>query len=216
MFDTLKTKLMYPVRIGVEYPTKDKRLEQLDAMGLNIADFVHFAPGQFNVSKARELFDKYKCVSVRTFSDREHEVCLGPVKYEIGRFEEVERFCRENTREYHLLVNQAISVKDAIITGKIMWLDDVRYYIDYFHGAGTPRNVDNMGGDLRVVGGLVHRHDIPLSPDRATNMALYELVEKTKNVPQSLKPNPVLLEFQFYPYQIGRRKERLIFWEWLT
>ena len=183
-------------------------------MGLNIVDFIHFAPGEFNASRAREFFKAYGRVSARTFSSFEHEVFCGPIKYEMERFEDVEKFCTQNNRDYHILVNEAIPVKDALITGKIMWLDDLRYHIDYFLGRGTARDVENRGGDLVAVEGVASRHE-PLSSDAPTNTALLALVEKTRQVPEFLGTDSILLEFQIYPYRIGRRKEKLIFWEWL-
>lgn len=201
-------------RGNLGYPLKDRRLRQLDVMGLNIVDFIHFAPGEFNASQTREFFNIYGRVSARTFSSFEHEVFSGPIRYEMDTFKDVEDFCTANNRDYHILVNEAIPVKDALITGKIMWLDDLRYHIDYFLGRGTTRDVENRGGDLVAVDGVACRHE-PLSRDAQTNIALSALVEKTKQVPEFLGTDSVLLEFQIYPYRIGRRKEKLIFWEWL-
>lgn len=199
------------------YPTKEKRLAQLDMSGLNIADFIHFAKGEFAEDKARAFFEKHKCVSVRTFSDDEHAKYLSPEIYEVKDFGEVKAFCMKITGEYHILINQAIAIKEASITGKIIWEDDIRYRIDYFYGAGTPRDIDNiMRSNLNVAEGVVHLHGRPLSDDAPTNIALHKVVNATQDFIKVIKVRPVILEFQIYPHPIGKRNENIIFWEWLA
>jgi hypothetical protein len=203
-----------PRRIDA-YPTKEKRLEQLDALGLNIADFIHFARGEFVEDKAREFFEKCdECVSGRTFSDDEYGKHMGPVKYEMSEFEQVKAFCMENTGRYHILINQAIAVKDAFITGKILWKDGLHYCIDYFYGAGTPRDIENMGGDLKVAEGTARYG--PLSDDASANIELRKVVNKTQDVTEFLRVEQVTLEFQIYPYPVGKRDDNVVFWEWLV
>jgi hypothetical protein len=212
------------------YPTKEKRIDLLRMWGLNTADSIHFARGEFAEDKAkdktkdraeekaRKFFEKHECVSVRTFSD-ESRKCMSPVRYEIKEFEEVNAFCMENTGKYHILINEAIALKDALVTGKITWEDNLSFDIEYFYGPGTPRDLENIDRALLRVAERTGKPRLsrPLSDDANTNFRLLEVVDKIQNADEFIKTywKPIMFEFQYYPYPVGVLGRHDVFWEWL-
>lgn len=204
---------MMPLKVKSVYPTKEKRLGQLEEWGLNIADFISFPSGGFDETKARQFFEKHGSASVRTFSNDEQREYKGPVKYEIADFDEVKQFCEANNSNWNLLINQTVSRADALITGNIMLDHDGNYCIEYFLGSGTPRDVeDEEKTIMRVNGNTLERQT--LSEDQEINQKLKRLINETQFVGGMLGTGSVILEFQFYPYSVGKGKTELIFWEW--
>lgn len=192
------------------YPAKHLRLNELRESGLNIADFIYFPIAGFDEETAKKLFEKYSSVSVRTFAPSELLVHATPVKYEMTDFKVVEEFCKEQNREYNLLMNQAINLKDALITGKIAWINSENFHVDYFYGPGTPRYMDeDRQVALHTVTGNLKQQTRPDVDER-----ILEVVEKTKTAIAHFRP--IIFEFQIYPYEIGVLKQKTIFWEWLS
>ncbi|MFH1247517.1 MAG: hypothetical protein V1644_04000 [Candidatus Micrarchaeota archaeon] len=191
------------------YPPKNVRLQQLRESNLNIADFIHFPINCFDEEVAKKFFEKYHCVSVRTFATSELLIHATPLKYEMTDFEVVKEFCKEQNKTYNLLMNQVIKIKDAGITGKIAWFDNQNYHIDFFYGEGTPRYMDDDHKiDLHTATGSIGNQPQNLDSQ------LLSVVEKTKTAISDFRP--IIFEFQLYPYDIGMRNEKLIFWEWLS
>src|SRR5438309_8508074 len=112
----LNTRI-YPTAYPGRYPLKVRRLEQLDRIGLNIADFVCFPPKQLDIEELTKFCSKYKAVSCRTFAADEDKQFKTPVKYEISDIEDVLDFAREQNETYYLLINEALPLKDSVIAG---------------------------------------------------------------------------------------------------
>jgi len=180
------------------YPLKARRLEQLDELAINIADFIFFAPGQLDAVELRDFCAKHKAVSCRTFAEDEDKDFKTPVKYEITDADEVERFARAQNDKYYVLVNEALPLKDSVIAGNIYFNSPEDFICEYFRGPGTPRDIDNRK--------LEH-----------VDAAHFGSVDELRQLPEAISRfpyRPVIFEFSLYPYPVGKRHNRLIFWEW--
>src|SRR3989344_3025633 len=126
-----------------EYPLKDVRLSQLLEAGINVVDFVCFAPGQLDEEGLRAFFEKYKKISCRHFHADESTHFKCPVKYEQTDWEVIVAFCRENNKKFYTLCNQAVALEDSTFAGNILFHQgDRSYTIEYFEGYGTPRDIE--------------------------------------------------------------------------
>ena len=190
----------FPSRYITNYPLKVRRIEQLDEVNLNVADFICFPPGQLRAAELEDFSRKFRAVSCRTFAADEDKEFKTPVKYDISDFEEVLEFATAQNRKYFVLVNEALPLKDSIIAGNIYFTSASDFIVEYFRGPGTPRDVDAK----------------PLEHVRSSKFGslvgsgLEPLPLLVARFPQ----RPAIFEFSLYPYPVGRRKERLIFWEW--
>jgi hypothetical protein len=180
------------------YPLKVRRLEQLDELGLNVADFICFPPKQLKVSELKDFCAAHESVSCRTFAAEEDKDFKTPVKYEINNFEEVIAFAKQHNEKYFVLVNEAIPLKDSLFAGNLMFNSPEDFLCEYFRGEGTPRDLEN-----RRVFRAIRRDDI-------AQPWLGQLLELVNRFPF----RPAIFEFSVYPYAIGRRQNRIIFWEW--
>jgi hypothetical protein len=191
---------MYSHKPIKAYPLKVRRLEQLYAAGLNVADFICFAPGELKVSDLKAFCSKFRAVSCRTFAADEDKDFKTPVKYEISTFEDVLEFGHEHNRKYFLLVNEALPLKDSVMAGNIYLRSRSDFIIEYFNGPGTPRDIDSKPLkriDSQHFGSFPHSGLDPL-PEFVSRLGLH----------------PAIFEFSLYPYPVGRLRQRLIFWEW--
>jgi hypothetical protein len=187
-------------KTGLVYPLKVRRLEQLDEVGLNVADFVCFPPNRLNLGEIRSFFKKYKSVSCRTFAADEDKAFKTPVKYEIRNLNELLTFAREQTQSYFVLINEALPLADSVIAGNLLFKSRSDFLLEYFRGPGTPRDIDSKP---------LTRVDTSHFPFiTATGLGMLpDLVDR-------FPYRPVIFEFSLYPYPVGRRREKLIFWEW--
>jgi hypothetical protein len=190
----------FPSRYITNYPLKVRRLEQLDEVGLNVADFICFPPNELRVGPLRGFFNDYKQVSCRTFAADEDKEFKTPVKYEISEFDDLLNFATAQNKKYFVLVNEALPLTDSLIAGNIFFNSSSDFILEYFRGPGTPRDVDTKP--------LQHLR----SPDVGSlaGSGLEPLPACVARFPQ----RPAIFEFSLYPYPVGRRKQNLIFWEW--
>ena len=184
----------------IPYPLKVRRLQQLDDLELNIADFVCFPPGELNVKGLRQFFSKYKSVSCRTFAADEDKEFKTPVKYEISNAGELLDFARAQNVRYFVLVNEALPLKDSVIAGNLYFSSPTDFLCEYFRGPGTPRDLDHKPIERVDAADFGSLHGLGLEP-------LPELVAR-------FPYRPAIFEFSLYPYPVGRRRNQLIFWEW--
>jgi hypothetical protein len=193
------------------YPPKDTRIKQLLDAGFNIVDFVHFGIEKYDSNVARAFFNKYGLVSIRTFADDESKDYATPVQYEIeiDNFDQAERFCIEQNKTYHILMNQALKRADSVLWGNILWYDLSKFTVEYSYGPGTPRDIETKSmEDLRILHGNLSEYILPESKDRQ----LMEVVRKTSLFLTTVRP--IVIEFQLYPYPVGLLQEKWVFWEW--
>ena len=191
---------MHLNRRAAFYPLKVHRLEQLDNAGLNVADFICFPPKELDEKELRKFCARFKSVSCRTFSTDEDREFKTPVKYEMGDVDDVLAFARIQNKRYFLLVNEALPLEDSVMAGNIYFNSREDFICEFFRGPGTPRDIDSkplIRVDARGFG----------SP-RAREIDL--IVEAVAQ----LRYKSVIFEFSLYPYPVGKRKERLVFWEW--
>jgi hypothetical protein len=177
-----------------------RRIQELEEAGLNVADFICFAPGELDEAKVKKFFLKFKRVSCRTFSANEDKEFKTPVKYEIDELDDVLDFARKHNKRYFLLINEALPLADSVMAGNIFFNSREDFLCEFFRGPGTPRDVDSkelQRVDARRFGST-----------RAAEIDL--LVDAV----QHFRHRPVIFEFSLYPYPVGRRRERLVFWEW--
>ncbi len=201
-----------------EYPLKNVRLEQLSGAGFNVADFICFPPHTLRgrEEELKAFLTKHGTISCRHFHQDEKTHFKCPVKYEQADFDTILAFCLANNEgknetktAFYTLCNEAINLKDSICAGNILTLDDKNYFVEYFHGPGTPRDIESKGADelkvyTRSFGSPPHG---PPPPDIVKTTA-YQ-ASKFKAV-----PGPYILEFSLYPYPIGKNQTELIIWEW--
>lgn len=191
------------------YPTKDVRIRQLLDAGLNIVDFIHFGIGKYDKHLARTFFNKYGSVSTRTFSDDESQEFATPVEYEWDKFDDAERFCIEQNKVYHILMNQALKRIESVLWGNILWYDLSRFTIEFSYDPGTPRDIETKSSEnLRIINGDVSEYVSLESKDRK----VLEVVDRTSMFMTTVRP--IVIEFQLYPYSVGILKDKWVFWEW--
>ena len=192
-----------------EYPLKHVRIKQLHDTGLNVADFDCWAPGQLNPDELKVFLEKHKRISCRHFHADEKKYFKCPVLYDQTDFATILAFCSEHNKTYYTLCNEAINLKDSICAGNILVNDENNYFIEYFYGPGTPRDIESKGPDeLKTYSksfGEPSRGEKPL--DEVLCMAF------TARKFQPLN-KAYIVEFSVYPYPIGRNKTTIICWEW--
>ena len=190
------------------YPLKHVRLEQLHDAGFNIASFVCFPPKQLDPIKLKKFFDKFKNkngISLRHFHEDENRFFKCPVKYEVKDWQVALRFCQEHNKQFYTLCNEAIPLGDAVFGGNVWLLDERDFMVEYFEGPGSPRDTESkqLKSFKRSIG-----QPLP----SGTPSELVHLGSLFRNfIPHQ---RPIVIEFNIYPYPIGRRKETSIIWEW--
>lgn len=191
-----------------EYPPKHKRLQQLEAAGLNIADFVYFPPKQLDPVVLQRFFKRYEGkhgISIRHYHEDESRFFKCPNKYEQKDWDFVLRFCQEHNQQFYTLCNEAIPVNDSLYAGSIWLLGWPEYVVEYFRGPGTPRDMEK-----RVLSFFQHRIG-----EQHTRDAPPELIDLVLCTIRFLEESrPILLEFNIYPYPVGKLHQRSILWEW--
>lgn len=194
-----------------EYPLKHVRLEQLHQAGFNVADFICFPPRTLK-NRAEELkafLAKHGRISCRHFHEDEKKHFKCPVKYDQTDIDTILNFCLGHNETYYTLCNEAIVLNDSICAGNILTLDDKNYFVEYFHGPGTPRDIESKGADelkvyTRSFGSPAQG---PPPPEIIRGMAY----QASKFKPVS---GPYILEFSLYPYPIGKNRTEIVIWEW--
>jgi hypothetical protein len=180
------------------YPTKVRRLQQLEDAGLNVAPFVCFPPGELKISDLKRFFERYGPVSCRTFAADEDRDFKTPVIYEVDKFDVLGKFARLQNKKYFLLVNQALPLADSRVAGNLLFRSENDFLCEYFRGPGTPRDMESRD---------VMRFTASNFGREAWIMKLVTLVSR-------FRQRPAIFEFSLYPYPVGQRKENLVFWEW--
>lgn len=195
-----------------EYPLKHLRLQQLSDAGFNVADFICFPPNTLlgREEELRVFLKKHGRISCRHFhaDEKTHFKC--PVLYDQTDFETILAFCSEHNKQYYTLCNEAINLKDSICAGNILVLNEETYFVEYFYGPGTPRDIESKGPDeLKTYNrtmGQLSQGEPP--PEEIRRMAFN--ARKFK----ALDNRAYILEFSLYPYPIGRNQTHIICWEW--
>lgn len=198
------------------YPLKHRRLEQLREAGFNVVDFICFEPRTLEgqEQKLADFLARHGRISCRHFHQEEKKYFKCPVLYDQTDLEKILEFCHRNNygenddgTAYYTLCNQALDLSDSICAGNILTLDDRNYYIEYFYGPGTPRDIEHKGADelklyTRSFGAPARGEEPPPELKRAAYLA-----SKFRPV-----QGPYIIEFSLYPTPSGSRK--LIVWEW--
>ena len=194
-----------------DYPLKHKRLEQLHEAGFNVADFICFPPNTLVASQDELLVfaAKHKSISCRHFHSDEKKHFKCPVLYDQTDYGRILAFCLENNKNYYTLCNEAIDLGDSICAGNILVHDEQTYFIEYFYGPGTPRDIEKKGPDeLKTYSKTIGE---PATGERPPDDVL-------RMVLSARKFNPInkayIIEFSLYPYPVGRNQTNLICWEW--
>ena len=194
-----------------EYPLKHVRLEQLYDAGFNVADFICFPPRTLKnrVDELRAFLAKHGRISCRHFHEDEKKHFKCPVKYDQTDLNTILTFCLEHNEIYYTLCNEAINLQESVCAGNILTLDDKNYFVEYFHGPGTPRDIESKGADeLKVYTRSFGSPSQGPPPLEIVRKMAYQ-ASKFKPVPR-----PYILEFSLYPYPIGRNQTEIVIWEW--
>ncbi len=193
-----------------EYPLKHVRLQQLHNAGLNVSDFICFAP---NTLKEREeelraFLEKYKHISCRHFHADEKKYFKCPVLYDQTDLETILAFCSEHNKTFYTLCNEAINTQESECAGNVLVHDENNWFIEYFYGPGTPRDVEKNVDKLKTYSKSLGS---PAQGDRPPEAVLRFAFEARKFRPLN---KAYILEFSLYPYPIGRNQTHVVCWEW--
>jgi len=199
------------------YPLKHVRLEQLHNAGFNVADFICFSPGtlKYHVYKEeyqrlRAFLAKHGRISCRHFHENESRHFKCPVLYDESDFEKILAFCLEHNQNYFTLCNEAIDPTKSLCAGNILVFNGTTYFVEYFYGPGTPRDVESKGpAGLKTYGKVIGE---PAEGDKPPAEVMRMVAEARKFRP--LDNKAYILEFSLYSYPIGRQKTNIICWEW--
>lgn len=194
------------------YPLKNRRLEQLYEAGFNVADFVCFPPGTLKdrTGELKAFLEKHGRISCRHFHQDEKTHFKCPVKYDQTDLNVILSFCLEHNENFYTLCNEAINTKESLCAGNILVLNEETYFVEYFYGPGTPRDIESKGYDeLKTFSRTVGQGtEGERPPDAVLRMAF----EAKKFRP--LDNKAFILEFSLYPYPIGKNQTHIICWEW--
>lgn len=191
-----------------EYPLKHVRLQQLHGAGFNIADFACWAPGQLKPEELKAFFDKHRKISCRHFHADEKKYFKCPVKYDQTDFETILAFCSEHNRQFYTLCNESINTQESECAGNILVHDENNWFIEYFYGPGTPRDVEK---NVNILKTYSKSYGSPAQGDRPPDAVLSFAFEARKFQPLN---KAYILEFSLYPYPIGRNQTHIVCWEW--
>jgi len=202
-----------------EYPLKHVRLEQLHKAGFNIADFICFPPRTLRgrEEELRAFLAKHGRISCRHFHEDEKNHFKCPVKYDQMDFDTILAFCLANNEghneagtAFYTLCNEAINTSESLCAGNILVLNDKTYFIEYFEGPGTPRDIETKSHDkLKTFNRTIGQ---PAEGDRPHDAVLRMANEARKF--RALDNKAYILEFSLYPYLIGKNQTEIICWEW--
>ncbi len=202
-----------------EYPLKHIRLQQLSDAGFNVANFICFPPQTLkgHEEELRAFLAKHSTISCRHFHQDEKVHFKCPVKYEQTDFNTILDFClsnNEGTNEaktaFYTLCNEAINLKDSICAGNILVLNEQAYFIEYFNGPGTPRDIETKGPDeLKTYSKTIGQ---PAEGEKPPDDILHMVMDAKKF--KALENKAYIVEFSLYPYPIGRNQTHVICWEW--
>ena len=194
---------------SVTYPLKNVRLQQLYDAGFNIADFVCWPPGRLDLTELKTFFEKHNGrISLRHFPADEFMKHATPFFPDQTDWDTIQKIAVEHNKDLYCLYNEVIAPSDAIFTANIILLDERNYKIEYFEGPGTPKDIER--GTVKNLKIFERQIGVPMDP----------------NVPEELKRaasyfksfestfRPVIIEYQIYPYAMGKRQSRDIAWEW--
>lgn len=192
-----------------DYPLKHVRLEQLHSAGFNVADFACWAPGQLDPEELKSFLEKHQRISCRHFHADEKKYFKCPVAYDQTDFATVLAFCSEHNKTFYTLCNEAISTKESLCAGNILVHDEQTYFVEYFYGPGTPRDIESKGPDeLKTYSKSFGQ---PSQGERPPDKVLGMILDARKFQPLN---KAYIIEFSLYPYLIGRNKTYVICWEW--
>jgi len=197
----------------IRYPRKHERLQDMLGNGLNVADFICFEPNQLEEKKIEKFFEKHRKVSIRHFHEDEVRFPKCPVLYDADNLKKVIEFAKENNKRFYTLINQSISVRDSLFCGTIFWIDDGlrdrKFIMEYFNGIGTPRDIEKKNQSQ-----LIHQYG-PIFLTIQTQDPKYEQLKVIVNETwRATALRPIIFEFSYYPYPVGKLQKRQIYWEW--
>lgn len=192
-----------------EYLLKHVRLQQLHDAGFNIADFVCWAPGQLNTEELRVFLEKHRRISCRHFHADEKKYFKCPVIYDQTDFDTILAFCSEHNKTYYTLCNEAINTKESVCAGNILVHDERTYFVEYFYGPGTPRDIESKGPDeLKTYSKSFGQ---PAQGEKPPDEVLRMILDVRKFQPLN---KAYIIEFSVYPYPIGKNQTHVVCWEW--
>ena len=193
-----------------EYPLKHVRLQQLHDADFNVADFVCWAPNQLDPDELRAFLQKHGRISCRHFHDDERLHFKCPVLYDQTDFDTILAFCSEHNENYYTLCNEAINLVDSKCAGNILVLNEDTYFVEYFYGTGTPRDIESKAPpELKVYSKSGYS---PADGEKPPAEVL-GLIQKARKF-KALANKAYIIEFSVYPYDIGRNETNVICWEW--
>jgi len=198
------------IPIGAQLPLKDERLQQLCDLGINTADFRSWHRGKLVVHELEELHATYNRLSLRNFREENYgdPTPKLPFECDVTKWDFIRNFCRDNNREYHTLVNEALSLDDSICAVNLILLDDKRYIASCVEGRKTPRDIDEPDAKLAMF-----MRDFEATVPSWTPEFIPDMANRLRNLVPFIRP--ITVEISQYPdhFRIGKLGQPIIAWE---
>lgn len=197
------------IQIGARLPLKDERLRQLCDLGINCADFLSWHRGKLVEPELGDFHTIHPRLSLRTFREENYgdPTPKLPFACDVTKWDFIRDFCRENNREYHTLVNEALSLNDSICAVNLILLDDKRYIASCVEGRTTPRDIDEPDAKLSMFMGDFEAIVPSWTPEFIPDMA-----NRLRNLVPLIRP--ITVEISQYPYAVGKLQQPIVAWEW--
>ena len=109
----------------------------------------------------------------------------------------------------YTLCNEAINTKDSVCAGNILVHNEHTYFIEYFYGPGTPRDIESKGPDeLKTYSKSLGQ---PAQGERPPEEVLRMVLDARRFQPLN---KAYIIEFSVYPYPVGKSRDYVVCWEW--
>ena len=199
--------------VGFSNLSKFERIQLLQEYGLNTPDYIFFK--RRDLAAINTFLDNVhwamdKRVSLRFFADEDTLVGSQPHTPNVSWWDARNLLYLHNNDYDIMLSATGINPKDTIICGNLMMqAHGINGYgiaiFEYREGPGTVRDVQHDCVSLTC-----NLHECPKD---VTGRFMLPLAQAKKNALRFPLWNKVIFEWAYYPYPIGAKKNRLIFWE---
>ena len=191
---------------------KSESLIKLAGLGFNTPEF-ELLMDVGEVAQHEKEFMAWDKVSVRTdyaFRRQGFKLPFYPNKPWKEALEIITQILRGGSGKYMVIASKGINPEDSIAAGKYLKTNNVEL-IEYFVGPGTIRDLETNKVERREID-LTNHVGFPIEK-WSMDMIPYSHAMQRMRGRANLIPPPFILEWSLYPYELGKKSERMIFWE---